>query len=109
MVGDGDVAVVDRHLQAQVPLRHPPKRLTRFARQFAHRESLLALEGLPRALPPEVDGASAVSEHVDRARASASLAHLTLVGKADVDPALDRAGDVALRKVALVFAAEAAG
>jgi hypothetical protein len=45
---------------------------------------------------------------VDLACPAASLAHLALVRKPDLDPALDRSGQVALHQVGLVLAAEAA-
>jgi hypothetical protein len=88
-----------------VSRRERGQRLARLLRDLPHRERGLARQGRPDLVPPQRRGTSAVRVDDHLARAAAGLAHLALVGQADLDPLLERAGQVATQKVRLVLGA----
>jgi hypothetical protein len=58
-----------------------------------------------RALPPQIDRASAIRKDIDPARAATRLAYFALIRQADLDPLFDYARQVASPQIGLVLGA----
>ena len=105
-VRDPHLTVLNAELQPHRALRQRRQRSAGLTVDFQHVQIAMTGELVAAVLPPHVHRAT-VSQHHHFAGTRAGLAHPAVVRLADVDPALDGAGQVLLPQVGLVVGAQA--
>ena len=106
IAGHHDVVFLHGALQLHVAAGQRGERQRGFAGQIEHGEIVQALQFAAIFIPPDIRRTAVADDH-DLIGAPAGFADGTLVGQADIYPALNRAGEVFLPQIGLLIIAHA--